>query len=191
MARLASGVRRHRTLSDYAAIQLTSQGRFPPHEHTERKPVVSTNGLGSLARAKRRVFSGSPDQIRYARDFVSRMLIACPAAQDAILLVSELATNAVMHTNSGKDGAFAVTVRRTDTMVRVEVSDAGSAHAPAIHPDGMDHEAGRGLAIVEMIATRWGHHGSIRGRVVWFELDLAMSDPPWLHNSPVVSGCTR
>jgi hypothetical protein len=57
------------------------------------------------SRPKRRVFAGSHDQVRQARDFVARTVGASPAADDAVLLVSELATNAVTHTASGMAGS--------------------------------------------------------------------------------------
>ena len=83
------------------------------------------------ARPKRRVFAGSRDQVRQARDFVARVLGGCPAKDDAVLLASELATNAITHTASGDGGRFTVTVYQAGTWVRVEVHDAGSATTPA------------------------------------------------------------
>jgi anti-sigma regulatory factor (Ser/Thr protein kinase) len=123
------------------------------------------------ARPKMRVFAGSGDQVRHARDFVGRVLDECPAADDATLLASELATNAINHTASGLGGKFAVTVYRADTRVRVEVSDDGSVETPHARPDDRAGESGFGLSLVELVARRWGHEGGRLGRVVWFELE--------------------
>lgn len=123
------------------------------------------------ARPKRRIFAGFPRQIRHARDFVGRSLAECPARADAVLLVSELATNAVTHTRSGDGGAFTVFVYCAEKWARVEVCDAGSAKLPAVQAHKGTAEAGRGLGLVERIASQWGHFGGLRGRVVWFELE--------------------
>lgn len=52
-------------------------------------------------RPKRRMFPGHADQIAHARDFTRRALGACPVLDEAILLVSELASNAIEHTATG------------------------------------------------------------------------------------------
>lgn len=132
-----------------------------------------TGGVTAVlaARPKRRVFTGSRDQVRQAREFVARTLDASPAVADAVLLTSELATNAVTHTASGDGGHFMVTVYRAGTWVRIEVRDAGSATKPAAWPHVTEAESGYGLELVELLARRWGHAGGGRGRVVWFELE--------------------
>jgi len=123
-------------------------------------------------RPKTRIFPGQRDQIGHARRFVGRVLDGNPLAQDAALLTSELATNAVLHTASGKGGSFAVTVRQHASRVRVEVWDAGAATAPLVRSPDQQRESGNGLGIVESIAARWGYLGDGDGRVVWFEVDL-------------------
>jgi len=85
----------------------------------------------AVIRPRRRVFPGPDDQVRRARSFVGQVLGGCPAADDAILLTSELVTNAITHTASGQGGKVMVTVYRADTRVRVEVRDDGSAQVPA------------------------------------------------------------
>ncbi|MBG0826136.1 ATP-binding protein [Planomonospora sp. ID91781] len=122
----------------------------------------------------RRRFAGLPDQIRQARRFVALAAAGRAATEQAVLMTSELATNAVQHTRSGADGFFEVSVYLRGAFLRVEVTDGGSALAPRVRP--LDPEAeqlpgGRGLAIVELCATRWGQSGDGGpGRVVWFEL---------------------
>jgi len=122
-------------------------------------------------RPKMRIFAGAGDQVRHARDFVGRVLDECPAADDATLLTSELATNAIAHTASGLGGKFAVTVYKADTWVRVEVTDDGSVETPHPRPHGRAGESGFGLNLVELVARRWGYDGGTLGRVVWFELE--------------------
>lgn len=89
---------------------------------------------------------------------------------DAEMIVSELFTNAVMHTGSefitcgmGYDG----------TRLRLEVSDQGRAPtAPRPRAAGVDEEGGRGLLLVGALSQAWGVRPTDDGggRVVWAEL---------------------
>jgi anti-sigma regulatory factor (Ser/Thr protein kinase) len=117
-----------------------------------------------------RVFPGREDQVAEARQFIKRALDGCPVVEDAILCVSELATNALLHSASGNGGHFKITVERGESSVRVAVSDNGSAGKPAIRVLDATSEQGRGLALVELVASQWGESGDERGRSVWFEL---------------------
>jgi anti-sigma regulatory factor (Ser/Thr protein kinase) len=140
-------------------------------------PVLFGHGQGGFVtdivavRPKTRIFPGQRDQVAHARKFVGRVLDGNPLADDAALLTSELATNAVLHTASGQDGTFAVAVRQHADRVRVEVWDAGAATAPVVRSPDQQREHGAGLGLVESIAARWGHLGDGDGRVVWFELE--------------------
>jgi anti-sigma regulatory factor (Ser/Thr protein kinase) len=118
-----------------------------------------------------RTFAGSPDEIQNVRYFVGQLTAGCPVTDDVVLLASELATNAVRHTASGQDGTFCVLVQAVAGCVRVEVHDLGSDTAPAVRRSGSPAESGAGLVVVDMIADRWGFHGSQLGRVVWVEMD--------------------
>jgi anti-sigma regulatory factor (Ser/Thr protein kinase) len=118
-----------------------------------------------------RVFLGSPRAVQDAREFVAQAVDGCPVVDDVILLASELATNAILHTASGKGGTFTVVVHSSTGMVRVEVHDGGSEASPGVSaPDDLA-TTGRGLGLVESLATRWGNLGDRDGRVVWFEMD--------------------
>ena len=125
----------------------------------------------TIIRPRRRVFAGSGDQVRRARLFVGQVLGGCPAADDAVLLTSELVTNAVTHTASGTGGKVVVTVYRADTRVRVEVRDGGSGQVPAVCSYDKAEESGYGLGLVELIAHCWGYRGGQCGRIVWFMLE--------------------
>lgn len=146
----------------------------PPRDLSDmRRHRPGVRGVTAVlaARPRRRVFAGSRDQVRQAREFVARSLGACPTADEAVLLTSEIATNAIMHTASGDGGHFTVTVYRAGTWARVEVRDAGSATKPATRTHGTEAESGYGLGLVDLLASRWGYAGGARGRVVWFELE--------------------
>lgn len=84
----------------------------------------------------------------------------------AVLLVSELVTNAVVHAYSAPD----LTVRLRREVLWVGVADIG-AGAPAQRPHQLDALSGRGLRLVDQIASSWGVQPRPVGKVVWFELD--------------------
>ncbi|MFI2379427.1 ATP-binding protein [Streptomyces sp. NPDC018964] len=94
-----------------------------------------------------------------------------PLAETLILLVSELVTNAVVHT--GRPAVLRLSLPGTDTeeaTVRLEVTDR-SDRAPV--PRCVDGEAtgGRGLALVDGLADRWGWSAEGAGKRIWCELD--------------------
>jgi len=89
------------------------------------------------------------------------------AIDDATLLVSELITNAILHARS----PVVLVVRKVKTSVRVEVFDDGNGVAHPVHPDHED-DAGRGLGLVQAVATRWGIEDVDAGKTVWFEIAL-------------------
>ncbi|MFC4906733.1 ATP-binding protein [Actinomadura gamaensis] len=101
-------------------------------------------------------------------------------ADDLDLVVTEIVTNAVRHTASGRaGGGVDVTVRTSDGdkgRVRVEIADdGGAACAPHFSADGRtgewSDESGRGLVIVAGLARRAGAEPDSSGRwVVWFEM---------------------
>ncbi|CAL9422082.1 hypothetical protein SUDANB121_01889 [Nocardiopsis dassonvillei] len=127
-------------------------------------------------RSARRRFPGLPSQIAYARRFVARQLADCPDPTTATLLTSELATNAITHSASGRStGKFEVCVHRAPCWARVEVRDLGNLNESPRpqHRDPYDTaEHGRGLDLVEALASKWGSEprGDGMGRKVWFEV---------------------
>jgi hypothetical protein len=129
-----------------------------------------------------------PGSVRTARLFVVDRLQEWGAddlVDQAALLTSELATNAVLHTRR----PFTVRVARSGPTVRVEVADRSEEipHLPrhlALSPSdgastgdvfGVDAEAGdrlfSGLGVVDAVASSWGAEPRPgEGKVVWFEL---------------------
>ncbi len=85
----------------------------------------------------------------------------------AELLVSELVTNALIHTRHGA----VVTATATSARLRVEVQDFASEDLPATYvPNADDGTHGRGLILVRSLADAWGVEAQGLGKVVWFEL---------------------
>ncbi|WP_370421738.1 SpoIIE family protein phosphatase [Streptomyces sp. QH1-20] len=92
---------------------------------------------------------------------------------DAVVLTSELVTNAVVHAGTAAD----VLCVRLDTGVRVEVADRYPERelplqSPGRHFGGVDREGGRGLLLCSALAGRWGVEYSATHKKVWFQLDL-------------------
>jgi anti-sigma regulatory factor (Ser/Thr protein kinase) len=123
------------------------------------------------------VFPGRHDQVARARTFVRAVLGPVPVLDDAVLLVSELCANALLHTASGHGGTFEVAIYPRSFSVRVEVRDGGAAQPPEVRqPADTCAEDGRGLGLVELLADRWGHSGDPDGRSVFFELHWTQAD---------------
>lgn len=81
------------------------------------------------------------------------------------LLVSEVATNALIH----GDGQVHVRVIDKGPRIRVEVSD-DSPTMPVQRAAHADAEGGRGLALVDALSAAWGAQPQPGGKTVWFEL---------------------
>ncbi|MFE9534269.1 ATP-binding protein [Streptomyces sp. NPDC006691] len=92
-------------------------------------------------------------------------------AGDAALLVSELATNALLH-GCLRDRLFRVRLTLGASALRIEVSDPrGEAHpCPRVAAD--DEQFGRGLLLVGVLADRWGTESRTVGKTVFAELAI-------------------
>ena len=88
--------------------------------------------------------------------------------QDAVLLVSELVTNAVRH---GQGSTLRLTARVDAGSLRVEVVDAGSGFEPPHRRPDAASPGGRGLEIVASLADHWGVYEG-NSTHVWFVIDL-------------------
>ncbi|MEV0263157.1 ATP-binding protein [Streptomyces sp. NPDC050617] len=145
----------------------------PPPSPSPASPAPSAPHVPA---ASHQDFPGELRCVSAARRFITRHLRDSryePLIDDVVLLVSELAGNAVVHTRSGEPhGTFSVRLRPTCSALRISVLDQGGYKVPHVrHGCG---ERGRGLGLVDAIADRWGTDGDGSGRTVWFEV----SEPP-------------
>ncbi|MFF3740108.1 ATP-binding protein [Streptomyces sp. NPDC002566] len=110
-----------------------------------------------------------------------------PLAETLILLVSELVTNAVVHTGcpavlrlslpGAAGGAPEGAGGPWEGVVRLEVADS-SDRAPVPRCVGDDATGGRGLALVDCLADRWGWSVEGPGKRIWCELDRCAAPRP-------------
>jgi anti-sigma regulatory factor (Ser/Thr protein kinase) len=90
------------------------------------------------------------------------------SADTVALLVSELATNAVLHSYGSH---MRVRVLDRGLRLRVEVFD-GSPALPVPRRARAADEGGRGLALVEALAVEWGVEAEPGGKTAWFEIGV-------------------
>ena len=113
-----------------------------------------------------RTFPHEPESVPAARRFATSVLrgVTAETLEAIELMVSELATNCVRHTNSG----FALTISRGGGDIRVEATDRAGGTPEMRSPKPTD-PSGRGLKIVDMLSSDWGvdRHAST-GKTVWF-----------------------
>lgn len=124
-----------------------------------------------MRQAERR-FAPRPESAAEAREFVSSAVRETTIDHDdALLLTSELVNNAIVHAKS-------------DFEVRVSIEDAEAVridvvnHAPQLLLLAREpsDESGRGLAILDAIASAWGFERQADVKSVWFQLSGAPRD---------------
>jgi anti-sigma regulatory factor (Ser/Thr protein kinase) len=89
---------------------------------------------------------------------------AAVAWHDAVVVASELATNAVLHARTPY-----VVELHVGKVVRIEVTDTGLG-APVLQPSPSNGTSGRGLVLVAALSSRWGVEWLDGSKVVWAEV---------------------
>ena len=136
--------------------------------------LAATTGaavLGSLT------IPGRPEHVREARAFVAKAMGELhPGLDNAVLLTSELVTNAVMHSRSRCDGGT-VTVLVVESVggVRIEIADEGSELSSPVVRGDVYASDGHGLYLVQTLADQWGYLRDDSGTTVWFWLRAGTS----------------
>jgi serine/threonine-protein kinase RsbW len=112
------------------------------------------------------VFPAEGRELSRMRRWLASLLPDGPARDDVLSIATELASNAVLHSRSGRPGGQFTVRADIGCGVRVEVCDEGG---PWASDDHRGEEHGRGLLIVSQLAKEWGCEGdSETGWRVWF-----------------------
>lgn len=112
-----------------------------------------------------------PSSATTARSEVTRRLaqrITNGALEDVRLLLTELFTNALRHSNATSDDEIGVRAELSGGTVRIEVHDPGRDGPVELHKPGT-HGGGYGLFLVERLTNQWGVE-RLNGTTVWAEL---------------------
>ncbi|MGW6459024.1 SpoIIE family protein phosphatase, partial [Streptomyces sp. NPDC055078] len=141
------------------------------------EPGVETRTRSSVITARAAAtFDPVGRSVATARAFVRDTLQGWgygDVVDDAVVLTSELVTNAVVHAGTAAD----VLCLRTQDAVRVEVGDRYPEREVPLQGSGnafgnLDSENGRGLLLCSALASRWGVEYTPTNKQVWFQLDL-------------------
>ncbi|TDD75648.1 ATP-binding protein [Actinomadura darangshiensis] len=115
----------------------------------------------------RREFRGRAEEVRFVRAFAAHLLAGFPALDDVLLVLDELAVNAIQHTRSGADGGrFTVDINMDVAGVIVYLTDQGGAGEPQVRSLAELAEGGRGLLTVDALAATWSWSGTPEGRTI-------------------------
>jgi anti-sigma regulatory factor (Ser/Thr protein kinase) len=127
--------------------------------------------------------AGGLMRLRLARDFAmvgaARRALrrwlherGCRTADDAMLVLSELVTNSMIHAGAG----CTVEMQHGDDRLRLEVRDR-SPNAPVIGVRGPLDVGGRGLRVVDAVTEAWGWEPTVDGKRVWAIVAAAVDRP--------------
>ncbi|BDZ41721.1 hypothetical protein GCM10025865_10200 [Paraoerskovia sediminicola] len=148
----------HRQRDDVAVLVARVRDGAPDRLATNQHPLHRSRAIETGAAATGR-----------ARRWVDDLLESCAVSprvrRDAMLLTSELVTNALRH----GDPPVSITVRVDDDLVHIEVSD-GSTELPVLRDPPPEQPGGRGIQLVSRFATDWGTASLEEGKSVWFDL---------------------
>ncbi|MEU6815049.1 ATP-binding protein [Streptomyces sp. NPDC046860] len=142
-------------------------------------PVAAPAGAGRRLRFELAAHPGSPAQARrLARARLTGWSVCADTRDSAVLVMSELVTNAIVHTASTR---VVCELRDHDGLVRIAVRDEGCAPGEP-HPAQQrpDEEHGRGLLLVAALCRAWGAQEDGAGLLVWAELE----------RGPATDGCS-
>jgi serine/threonine-protein kinase RsbW len=138
-------------------------------------------GLLRLPASWARAFPGTPVNAGPARRFVAGLLDGSPFGEDAAVVLSELFTNALLHTASGQPGGLVIVqVTRWRHGVRIAVTDQGSSAEPVISDPAsaeVPAESGHGLYLAAHLAQRLDWHDDASGRTVAAVLGQPLPTP--------------
>jgi serine phosphatase RsbU (regulator of sigma subunit)/anti-sigma regulatory factor (Ser/Thr protein kinase) len=169
------------------AIAVAAERAVPGEIDDDMAIVVIRTAPEDLA-ATECSFAAEPVRVSEARRLAQQTFAGWGMDPDqadlACLLVSEVVTNVVLHAAAPRPASreltprrdFTLRLRRGDAAVWVEVVDR-DLRLPRIRSAGENDEGGRGLYLVDQLATRWGSRPTQNGKAVWFEIPVSAGRP--------------
>ncbi|MEU2879153.1 SpoIIE family protein phosphatase [Streptomyces sp. NPDC007070] len=136
-----------------------------------------TVSLPEVRRTLLTVAQAEPERVAVARQQLRQLLHDWTSEEQvdsAVLLLSEMLTNVLVHTDTDALVLAEVSGERGERRMRVEVTDAGD-DLPHKRRPGELASSGRGLVLIEILADAWGVEPRGVGKSIWFEL----YEPPW------------
>jgi len=157
-------------IAEELATALRQAERGEARREADLPTDSSTDGTGLAVHHR---VTPEPAAVGDARRFLRANLQAWDVndeiADTAVLCLSELVTNAVIHSHAG----CSVRVALDDGLLTITVRDSGAADTTTIAViDDSLQVHGRGLLVVEALASRWGYDLDADGTTVWFELEV-------------------
>ncbi|MEU0941824.1 ATP-binding protein [Streptomyces canus] len=156
-------------------------GTDAAEDHPQGLGAAAGAGLSRAAVRRRFRFElaahpGSPAQARrLTRARLTHWSVCEDTCDSAALVVSELVTNAIVHTASNR---VVCELHDNDDLVRIAVRDEGCAPGePHPSPQRGEEEHGRGLLLVDSLCHAWGAHEHGPGLLVWAELPRKADEP--------------
>ncbi|AWZ07902.1 ATP-binding protein [Streptomyces sp. ICC4] len=164
--------------------------RLRPTEHSRQPGEATVNTTGSATgdprgggvpvrgQCRRLALSGVRGPVGKGRDFTRKALRDWgwdrhESAEDALLVVSELVTNAALHAN----GCHELVLTAAEETLRIDVLDGATALPCPRAARRPGVPGGHGLHIVRLLSDRWGAYPHDTGKVVWAEIETAATAP--------------
>ncbi|MFJ2831637.1 ATP-binding protein [Streptomyces sp. NPDC087263] len=166
---------------DGGASAVSGTGASPGDAPASSAGTDGSSGTGTPSgrQARRLSFDGQSGVVPLARDFARQALHAWgwlpaesadrrAAAEDVLLVVSELVTNACLHA----EGPEELRIACDRKVFRVEVSDRGAGQPAPRTPHRAGRPGGHGMFIVQRLCLDWGvvRTPGVVGKTVWAEL---------------------
>jgi anti-sigma regulatory factor (Ser/Thr protein kinase) len=144
---------------------------------TVETPEGHTMPGSGLSAATNLKIPARPDAGAIARRAISAWMGGHPRLDDALLAVTELVNNAVVHGGLSDGGELTVAMKPEREGIRLTVRHVGAFFdVGELSPPSRDPGASRGLAIVERIADRWGVDSDGIEVSAWFEVGPGISE---------------
>lgn len=152
------------------ALRYIASAPLAPSRQERRNDGVTILGAIRLPASQRSVAE--------VRAYLGDLLADGPVdVSTVVLLASELVTNSLRHTTAGANGTITLAVLAVGDAVRIKVADGGGLTTPCLRPQDDEYaEGGRGLHLVDLLASRWGFARDRGGTTTWFEITTSCGD---------------